>query len=70
MFQQLTNQNPENQLSQNLPPQYLPQDSPQQEMSAILNLLKLVYKYASENGEKSSELEKLIDSLETMTEAE
>ena len=65
MFQQLTNQNPENQLSQ-----YLPQDSPQQEMSAILNLLKLVYKYASENGEKSSELEKLIDSLETMTEAE
>ena len=50
--------NSENQLS----------NLPQADMETILNLVKLVYKYASENGVKSSELEKLVESLEQITE--
>ena len=59
------NKNPENQLSQNLPPQNLPVS-----VEGILGLLKLVYEYASKKSGKTSELEKLIDSLEIMTEEE
>ena len=62
--------NPENQLSQtlSLPLEDLPpQDLPPQDMAAILNLVKLVYKYASENGVKVSELEKLAESMEQLT---
>jgi len=41
-------------------------------MEAILNLVKLVYQYASENGGKSggktSELEKLVEQMESLLE--
>ena len=52
------NAQPENQLS----------NLPQADMETILNLVKLVYKYASENGGKTSELEKLVESLEQIAE--
>ena len=56
---------PENPQSQNLPPQNLPQ---QFDVDAILNLLKLVYQYAKENGGDSSELEELVKSMEQLLE--
>ena len=56
--------NPENQLS-NLPPQNLSISA-----EGILSLLKLVYEYASKKGTKTSELEKLIESLEEIVEEE
>ena len=56
---------PENQLSQTSD---LYQISQTTDMETILNLVKLVYKYASENGVKNSELEKLVESLEQITE--
>ena len=56
---------PENQLSQTSD---LSQISQTTDMETILNLVKLVYKYASENGVKNSELEKLVESLEQITE--
>ena len=56
--------NPENQLS-NLPPQ----DLSQSDMGTILNLVKLVYQYASENGGNTSELEKLVENMEQILEA-
>ena len=58
------NMNPENQLS-NLPPQNLPISA-----EGILSLLKLVYEYARKKGGKTSELEKLIESLEEVVEEE
>ena len=57
---QNNNANPENQL-----PQILPQ---QPDMETILNLVKLVYQYATENGGKSSELEKLAEQMESLLE--
>ena len=59
---QIPDNNPENQLSQSL--------QENTDMETILNLVKLVYQYAIENGGKPSELEKLVESLEDITEAE
>ena len=56
--------NPENPIS-NLPPQNLPLSA-----EGILSLLKLVYEYASKKGGKTSELEKLIESLDEIVEEE
>ena len=56
--------NPENPQSQNLP-----QDLPSQfDVDAILNLLKLVYQYAKENGKDSFEMEELVKSMEQLLE--
>ena len=56
---------PENQLSQTPDLSQIPQGA---DMETILNLVKLVYKYACENGGKNSELEKLVENLEQITE--
>ena len=56
---------PENELSQGLPPQNLPQ---QFNAEAVLNLLKLVYEYAQKNGEGSAEMEELVKSMEQLLE--
>jgi hypothetical protein len=59
---------PENPISQNLPQNLPPQSLSQENIEKILNLIKFVYQYASEHGVKESELEKMIESLEQITE--